>query len=76
MFNETKEGIYKEQVRFFAGVADGVVHVTLTDMNHDNIFYDWMENIRGAEMFESALSVMCEKYVIKYVNQICETSNE
>jgi adenylosuccinate synthase len=62
MFNETKEGIYKEQVRFFAGVADGVVHVTLTDMNHDNIFYDWMENIRGAEMFESALSVMCEKY--------------
>ena len=49
MFREQVQGSYKDTVKWFAGVADNVVHVTLSDMENDNVFYDHMIHVHGQE---------------------------
>lgn len=68
MFKEVLQGTYRDKVKWFAGVADDVVHVTLHDMNNENIFYDHMIHIRGREQFEAELGKMCEHYIGRFVD--------
>tara|TARA_S200002703_G_C3802764_1_gene248230 strand:- start:517 stop:732 length:216 start_codon:yes stop_codon:yes gene_type:complete len=68
MFKEALQGEYRDKVKWFAGVADNVVHVTLHDMQGENIFYDHMIHIRGREQFEIELSRMCEHYISRFVD--------
>ena len=68
MFKEALEGTYRDKVKWFAGVADNVVHVTLRDMDDEHIFYDHMIHIRGREQFEIELGRMCEHYIGRFVD--------
>jgi len=68
MFKEVLQGTYRDKVKWFAGVADDVVHVTLNDMNNENIFYDHMIHIHGREQFEAELGKMCEHYISRFVD--------
>jgi len=68
MFKEALEGTYRDKVKWFAGVADNVVHVTLHDMQGENIQYDFMIHIRGREQFETQLGKMCEHYIGRFVD--------
>ncbi len=68
MFSEAFQGTYRDKVKWFAGVADNVVHVTLSDMNNENIFYDHMIHIRGKEQFELELGKLCEYYINKFLD--------
>mgnify|MGYP003109486256 FL=1 len=63
MFREQVQGSYKDTVKWFAGVADNVVHVTLSDMENDNVFYDHMIHVHGQEQFEIELARLCEYYI-------------
>jgi len=69
MFNQVLQGTYKDKVKWFAGVADDIVHVTLHDMNNDNIFYDHMIHVRGQEQFETELGRMCEHYIGRFLDE-------
>jgi hypothetical protein len=65
MFKQRYEGTYKERVKWFAGfdAENPMVHVTLTDNNKENIFYDHMIHITTQAQFESELSKLCDHYV-------------
>jgi|APSaa5957512493_1039668.scaffolds.fasta_scaffold372920_1 hypothetical protein len=68
MFSEAYSGTYAEQVVWFAGVADGMVHVTLYDTNKDNIFYDYMTTVSGQDDFNKQLDVMCKEYIKRFIH--------
>ena len=63
MFKEAYEGTYRDKVKWFAGVADNVVHVTLHDLNNENVFYDHMIHVQGKPAFEVELTRICEYYI-------------
>ena len=70
MFNEAFQGTYKNKVKWFAGVADNVVHVTLSDMDGGTVFYDYMLHVHGREQFEIELSKMCEHYISRFIDVV------
>jgi hypothetical protein len=68
MFEQTVSGVYKESVHFFAGTAEGLVHVTFHDGNRNNLFYDFMTDITSHEQFNEQLNIMCEDYLKRFIN--------
>ena len=68
MFSQVVSGKYKDDVHFFAGTADGVVHVTITDENGNNTFYDFMKNVSSQQEFEEQIKIMCEDYLQRFIN--------
>jgi hypothetical protein len=68
MFQQSFSGTYKDIVKWFAGVAENIVHVTLHTMDNDHIFYDFMTNVNGDEDFKHQLENMCESYISRFIN--------
>lgn len=71
MFSQAFAGVYGDKVHWFAGVADGVVHITLHDNDRDNVVYDFRNQVD-----DNVINEMCEDYIKRYIDVPQLTSGE